>query len=147
MDSNLVLYGADGQREGGGQATYFVTIAKNLTADGWVVIGICMAMLVIALGIMIAKAISLSRVERANARFLKDFRRLSAYDTTALDQPAVDAEDNLDHASMASLAEAGAYAGSTLYGLYHHGVRELYKRVDAQSVSPSTPFARAWTAP
>jgi biopolymer transport protein ExbB len=40
MDSNLVLYGSDGQREAGGQTSYFVTIAKNLTADGWVVIGI-----------------------------------------------------------------------------------------------------------
>jgi biopolymer transport protein ExbB len=78
MDSNLVLYGADGQREAGGQTSYFVTIAKNLTADGWVVIGICMAMLVIALGIMIVKAIFLTRVERANAKFLKEFRRLSA---------------------------------------------------------------------
>jgi len=71
MDSNLVLYGADGQREASGQATYFVTIAKNLTADGWVVIGICMAMLLIALGIMVVKAFYLSRVERANAKFLK----------------------------------------------------------------------------
>jgi biopolymer transport protein ExbB len=140
IDSNLLLYGADGQREGGSQTSYFVTIAKNLTADGWVVIGICMAMLVIALGIMIVKAIFLSRVERANARFLKDFRRLSAHDTTTLDaggaggRLAADAE-NLDHASMATMGEPGSYAGSTLYGLYHHGVRELYKRVDAQSVS------------
>jgi biopolymer transport protein ExbB len=58
MDANLVLYGADGQREGSGQTTYFVTIAKNLTADGWVVIGICMAMLAIALFIMFVKAFS-----------------------------------------------------------------------------------------
>jgi biopolymer transport protein ExbB len=136
MDSNLLLYGADGQREGGSQTSYFVTIAKNLTADGWVVIGICMAMLVIALGIMIVKAIFLSRVERANARFLKEFRRLSTQDATALDEPAVDADEDLDDApSMATLADAhNSYAGSTLYRLYHHGVRELNKRVDAQSV-------------
>ena len=136
MDGSLVLYGADGQRESGGQTSYFVTIAKNLTADGWVVIGICMAMLVIALIIMIVKAFFLTRVERANAKFLMEFRRLSAKDATALDQPAEEKEDNLDDApSMASLAnDQNRYGASTLYRLYHHGVREVNKRIAAQSV-------------
>lgn len=137
MDANLVLYGADGQREGSGQTTYFVTIAKNLTADGWVVIGICMAMLAIALFIMFVKAFSLTRVERANAKFLKEFRHLSAQDATALDEPTADTDDNLDDApSMASLAnDHNRFGASTLYRLYHHGVREVNKRVAAQSVS------------
>jgi biopolymer transport protein ExbB len=138
MDSNLVLYGADGQREASGQATYFVTIAKNLTADGWVVIGICMAMLLIALGIMVVKAFYLSRVERANAKFLKEFRRLSAADATALDRGAAEDQDDLDDVpSMATLANDQAdFGASTLYRLYHHGVREVNKRVPPmQSVS------------
>jgi biopolymer transport protein ExbB len=137
MDANLVLYGADGQRESSGQTTYFVTIAKNLTLDGWVVIGICMAMLVTALLIMVVKAVSLTRVERANAKFLKEFRRLSAKDATALDEPSSEAEDDLDDApSMASLAnDHNKFGASTLYRLYHHGVREVNKRVAAQSVS------------
>jgi biopolymer transport protein ExbB len=139
MDATLVVYGADGQKEGGGQTSYFVTIAKNLTIDGWVVIGICMAMLAIALIIMVVKAFFLSRVERANARFLKEFRRLSG-DPTALDKSAdeedEDFDDELDDApSMASLANAhNKYGASTLYRLYHHGVRELNKRVAAKSV-------------
>jgi biopolymer transport protein ExbB len=137
MDANLVVYGADGQREAGGQTTYFVTIAKNLTADGWVVIGICMAMLVIALLIMIVKAFFLSRVEKANARFLKEFRRLSADDATALDEATEEEDEDLDDApSMASLAnDQNKYGASTLYRLYHHGVREVNKRVTAQSLS------------
>lgn len=136
MDSNLVLYGADGQREGGGQTSYFVTIAKNLTADGWVVIGICMAMLVIALGIMIFKAFFLTRIERANAKFLLEFRRLSAANATSLDAPSDDKDDNLDDApSMASLAnDHNKHGASTLYRLYHHGVREVNKRIAAKSV-------------
>jgi biopolymer transport protein ExbB len=136
MDANLVLYGADGQREGSGQTTYFVTIAKNLTADGWVVIGICMAMLIVALFIMVLKAFSLTRVERANAKFLKAFRRLSAKDATALDEPADDEDDDLDDApSMASLAnDHNRFGASTLYRLYHHGVREVNKRVSAKSI-------------
>jgi biopolymer transport protein ExbB len=137
MEANLVLYGADGQRESSGQTTYFVTIAKNLTLDGWVVIGICMAMLVVALMIMVVKAVSLTRVERANAKFLKEFRRLSAKDATALDEPSSAADDDLDDApSMASLAnDHNRFGASTLYRLYHHGVREVNKRVAAQSVS------------
>ncbi len=127
MDSNLLLYGADGQREGGGQASYFVTIAKNLTIDGWVVIGICMAMLAIALIIMLLKAIFLSRVEKANNRFLEDFRKLGT-DATALvvaansDSAGVDAEDD-------------RYGVSTLYRLYYGGVFELNKRVTGNTVS------------
>jgi biopolymer transport protein ExbB len=151
LDSNMMLYGADGQREGGGQTSYFVTIAKNLTADGWVVIGICMAMLVVALGIMIVKAFSLTRVERANARFLKEFRRLGATDATALDEPAAtdgaasSTADDLDDApSMASLAnDHGKYGASTLYRLYHHGVREVNKRIEARSAQ-SVGAARAY---
>ncbi len=134
MDANLVVYGGDGQREGGSQTSYFVTIAKNLTIDGWVVIGICMAMLVVALLIMVVKAIFLSRVEKANARFLRDFRRLSG-DATALDKPAENEDEDLDDApTMASLmtSDQNKYGASTLYRLYHHGVRESQKRVAGQ---------------
>jgi biopolymer transport protein ExbB len=139
MDANLVVYGSDGQREGG-QSSYFVTIAKNLTIDGWFVIGICMAMLVIALIIMLIKAIFLSRVENANNRFLRDFRRLTG-DATALDDPAPSTAAGAevfeeDAPSMSALAgEQGKYGASTLYRLYHHGVRELNKRVVGQTVS------------
>jgi biopolymer transport protein ExbB len=136
MDANLVVYGADGQREAGGQSSYFVTIAKNLTIDGWVVIGICMAMLVAALAIMVIKAIFLRRVEKANARFMREFRRLSG-DATALDEPNAtegDADDPMP--TMATLSsDHGKFGASTLYRLYHHGVLELNKRMTGQTVS------------
>lgn len=136
MDANLVLYGADGQRESGGQGSYFVTIAKNLTVDGWVVIGICMAMLVIALMIMLVKAIFLSRVERANRQFLRDFRKLTD-DATALDKPSENGDDDMDDVpSMSELVgDSDKYGASTLYRLYHHGVREAQKRVGGRTVS------------
>jgi biopolymer transport protein ExbB len=136
MDPSLLVYGADGQREAGGQTTYFVTIAKNLTADGWVVIGICMVMLVIAVLIIIFKAFFLSRVERANAKFLREFRRLTAEDATALDEPSTEEDDNLDGSpSMSSLAgDPSNFGASTLYRLYHHGIREVNKRVAGHSV-------------
>jgi biopolymer transport protein ExbB len=127
LDGNLLLYGADGQREGGGQSSYFVTIAKNLTLDGWVVIGICMAMLVLAIIVMIMKAIFLSRVERANARFLTDFRRLST-DMTVLEGGASGKEGDERELSRSK------YGASTLYRLYRSGTFELHKRVARPSV-------------
>jgi biopolymer transport protein ExbB len=139
MDANLVLYGADGQKEGGSQTSYFTTIAKNLTIDGWVVIGICMAMLVAALLIMAVKAFFLTRVERANAAFTREFRRLSG-DARALDvtsgelEPEADFE--VDAPSMSSLrGDQNKFGASTLYRLYHSGVRELNKRVAGNTVS------------
>ncbi|MGO9037841.1 MAG: DUF2341 domain-containing protein [Steroidobacteraceae bacterium] len=138
MDSNLVLYGADGQKEASSQGSYFVTIAKNLTVDGWVVIGICLSMLVVALIIMVIKALFLSRVERANNKFLHEFRRLSG-DAAALDDPADDRDVDdfeIDSPSMASLrGDQNKYGASTLYRLYHSGVRELNRRVNGKTVS------------
>jgi biopolymer transport protein ExbB len=138
IDAKLVVYGADGQKDSGSQGSYFVTIAKNLTVDGWVVIGICMGMLAIALIIMFFKAIFLSRVERANAKFLKEFRRLSG-DAAALDKPSTGSDDKdliATAPSMAELANADhKYGASTLYRLYHHGVFELNKRIAGKTVS------------
>ena len=102
-----------------------------------VIINFVFSLLTGALIIMVFKAFFLSRVEKANGRFLKEFRRLSG-DATALDHPdPADGEDDLDDApSMASLAnDQHKYGASTLYRLYHHGVREVNKRVAAQSVS------------
>ena len=129
-DGVLVQYGADGQREGG-QGSYFGTILKNLTVDGWVVIGICMAMLVLAVMVMVGKAFYLSRVERANRRFSGDFSKL-ADDPRALDHAVSGEESEFEDASpmMASLATGDdAYAASTLFHIYHRGVAELNKRV------------------
>jgi biopolymer transport protein ExbB len=128
MDANLVVYGADGQKEGGGQTSYFVAIAKNLTADGWVVIGICMAMLVIALLIMVFKAIFLSRVERANERFLREFRSLSGDAAALAAGVGTEAGEEARPASQ-------PFNGSSLYGLYVSGVRELNKRVAGKTLS------------
>jgi len=85
----------------------------------------------------VLKAIFLTRVEKANARFLKEFRRLSG-DPTALDKASADAEDDVmaESPSMAKLAnDQNTYGASTLYRLYHHGVFELNKRVAGQTLS------------
>jgi biopolymer transport protein ExbB len=135
--ANLVLYGADGQKEGG-QSSYFVTIAKNLTVDGWVIIIICITMLIIALGIMLLKALYLGRVERANERFLDNYHALSpgghalaAENETHSEQTAV-----ADRApAMAALARSeDKFSASTLFALFHMGMAELNKRMSGRAV-------------
>jgi biopolymer transport protein ExbB len=146
---SLVVYGADGQKEGGGQGSYFVTIARNLTVDGWVVIVICMSMLLMAIAIMVLKALYLGRVEKANVAFLRDYHKLASdSDATALDQSAGDQDTPVEDSTTIAMlvGHEGKYAASTLYSLYHMGVTELQKRVPgraagAQSIRTLTPQA------
>jgi biopolymer transport protein ExbB len=118
----LVVYGADGQKASGGQASYFATIAKNLTVDGWVVIVICLTMLALALVIMVLKTVFLSRVERANGKFLRDYHQISSPAST----PSAAADDTPAIARL--LDDKGKYGLSTLYRLYDMGIAELSKR-------------------
>jgi biopolymer transport protein ExbB len=127
-EAPLVVYGVDGQKESGGQGSYFLTIAKNLTVDGWVVIVICMTMLFVSLIIMVFKALYLGRVENANGRFLVEYQRLSV---------GAGEKEQLDQASpglAALVGEEDRYGASTLYRLYHRGTAELDKRIMGQSV-------------
>jgi biopolymer transport protein ExbB len=118
-DAPLVAYGADGQKEGGSQS-YFVTIAKNLTVDGWVVIVICMLMLAMALVVMVMKALWLSRIEKANRRFLEAYQ---AVDAAAI----VGAGAHPDRVGLTG----DAVQGSTLAEIYQSGMTELGKRMHA----------------
>lgn len=109
IDGTFIAYGADGQKESGG-GSYFVTIAKNLTADGWFVIGLCFFMLICAIIVMVMKAVLLGSVEKANAAFRKVYAE--AEDVTGIDN-----------------SSDSAFASSTLRELYDIGTTELYKRV------------------
>jgi biopolymer transport protein ExbB len=115
-EASLVVYGGDGQKESS-QGSYFVTIAKNLTVDGWVIIVICIMMLLVAIAIMTLKSLYLGRTERANERFLEAYRNLSG-DITEL------AATNRKDGSIAA-----SHATSTLYQLYATGNDELFKRI------------------
>lgn len=95
---------------GGGQHAYFGILIKNLTLDAWVVIVILMAMFAIALGVMVAKARMVSRIDTHNRLFLKRFR---------------DAADD-----FLNLGETHGYAGSTLLKLHQAGVHEFGKRAN-----------------
>jgi biopolymer transport protein ExbB len=136
-ESTLVAYGADAQKEGE-DVSYFAETMKNITVDGWVVIGILSLMFLLSTWVIISKALQLSRIEKANKAFLKEFES-NRGDLGALDQPdltGVDAEDEIRAMPILTDPEAreNPHKGSTLYRLYHQGVQEINARVAARSV-------------
>jgi biopolymer transport protein ExbB len=120
MVSPLVVYGNDVQKETAAEGGYLSTTLRNVTVDGWVVIGLCMLLLVMSIAIMITKTLFLNRVARGNTQFLDEFRKLTG-DVTQLDAPqGKDADDS-------------AFGTSTLFRLYHHGVREARQRLEGKA--------------
>lgn len=71
----LVVFGAD-EKQGGGHSP-LLTIVQNTPFDAWVVIGILMVMLVVAIWVMYAKATYLNLCMKANRAFMVRFRKLN----------------------------------------------------------------------
>lgn len=142
MVAPLVVYGGDAQKEGGGGESYFATTLRNVTIDGWVVIAILAVMFFASLAIMAAKALFLNRVAQGNARFLSEFRKLTD-DPAALERregKSLSEEDEsaFEQGSESQLVAAlssgrNGFGVSTLWRLYHHGMRETMKRLEGQS--------------
>lgn len=118
----LVALGADEFSEGGDEGGIWGTLFGALTVDGWVAIGILAVMLVIALWIMVVKAIYVNRVDHANRQFMHKFRELST------DLGAIDKTQGM----------ADAFRHSSLYRLYHVASVELshrFKDTDAANLA------------
>ncbi|MDP2031643.1 MAG: DUF2341 domain-containing protein [Thiobacillus sp.] len=108
----LVALGADELSEGGDEGGIWGTLFAALTLDGWIAIGILAVMLVIAVWIMIVKAIYVNRVDQANRQFMHKFRELST------DLGAIDKAHGI----------ADEHKHSSLYHLYHVATVELSHR-------------------
>jgi biopolymer transport protein ExbB len=130
MVAPLVIYGADTQKESGGGESYFVTTLRNVTTDGWVIIGVLSVLFLASVVIMAVKTFYLARVAKGNARFLIEFNKLSG-DFAALEKRTPVADDNSERAAD-PLADDGEFGMSTLWHLYHHGMRETLKRLEGQ---------------
>ncbi len=115
MAAMLVTFGSDDQRDSGGHGSYFGTIAKNLTVDSWAVIFICFGMLVLAVIVMVGKAIYLNAIEKQNRLFL------AAYDAEKTKEDALDPRIRMDLGTVTP--------ASTLGGVYAKGMDELSKRL------------------
>lgn len=110
--------GGEEAEEGGGQ-NYFGILVGNLTTDAWVVIIILAIMFVVAVGVMVGKAVFISRTDSANRRFLERFRA-AADDFVALPKQV-------------------AFNDSSLHRLYEAGVRELRKRFAGRGENEAHP--------
>ena len=143
MMAPLVVYGTDAQKDNGSSSpSYFATTLRNVTTDGWVIIAILSVMFLAAVGIMGSKAFFFSRVARANARFLAEFRkmtddpaalekRLGAKAGSSEEESAF--EEGTESQLMTAIEGDGTGFGiSTLWRLYHHGIRETMKRLAGQ---------------
>lgn len=105
---------AMGEDEGSdsGHGGIWGTLFAALTLDGWVAIGVLAVMLVIAVWIMIVKALYINRVDGANRQFMQRFRTLST------DLGAIDKAEGM----------ANEFQHSSLYRIYHIGAVELSHR-------------------
>ena len=122
----LVAYGGDTQREGG-KESYFATTLRNVTIDGWVVIGLLAVMFMMAVIIMGAKFLFLIGVAAGNRKFLVTFNEMSA-DPAALERKLGGGKED-----DTELEEDEDFGSSTLWPLYHHGMRETMKRLEGQA--------------
>ncbi|MDQ1363783.1 MAG: biopolymer transport protein ExbB [Pseudomonadota bacterium] len=121
---------------GGSDTQYFTVIMKNVTLDGWVVMGFLTIMAVISWMVMAAKAMMIKRVRKDNRDFIMAFHELPVNSTAALDA-ANDAEEYADSPFLNSMfGKHDHFQSSPLYQLYHQGVHELKLRVGT-SVSAS----------
>ena len=137
MVAPLLVYGGDSQKESGGGEGYFTTTLRSVTFDGWVIIGILTIMFFWSAWIMIFKSIYLSRVAKGNSHFLDEFHKLRD-DSSAVERRfgakvPKNAEAKGDSAFDKGEVEHEEFGASTLYRLYHHGMREVLTRVEGQS--------------
>jgi biopolymer transport protein ExbB len=139
MVAPLVSYGGDTQKEGGGES-YFATTLRNVTVDGWVVIAVLVVMFFGSIAIMIGKILFLNRVVAGNAKFLGEFRKIKD-DPTALERREGSVMDEAEDAVFETgggsqlvdaMSSKDTFGVSTLWRLYHHGSREVMKRLQGQ---------------
>jgi biopolymer transport protein ExbB len=106
--------------ESSGSTGYFGILFKSLTPDAWSIIGILGIMFMIAVVVMITKFLYVSRTDKANQQFLREFRN-------ATDVLNLGGEKGKESEQLSS---------SSLYRLYRTGARELSKRKVGQQDRP-----------
>jgi len=143
MVAPLVVYGGDAQKESGGGESYFATTLRSVTIDGWVIIAILGVLFFASVGIMIGKFVYLGRVAGGNAKFMAEYRKMGD-DPAALErregknaaseeQEAAFEQGRESQLMSALTASQEVFGISTLWRLYHHGMRETMKRVEGQA--------------
>lgn len=141
-DFNVLAYGQD-ESNGSGDTGHFMVIVQNVTVDGWVIIGLTGVMFVVAVLVMIVKGLVISRITKDNKAFLAQYRELDAAHLGDLDAEETDEDQELGQSDLltALVGKHDHFQSSTIYHLYHEGIRELKKL----QVDPSRPVSpEAW---
>ena len=130
--ATLLNYGEDStpDSEEGGES-YLVSTLNNVTVDGWVIIGILAVMFIISALVIVSKSIVLNRILKENKKFEEAFSQLGAQSIAKLDhETAAGDEDFEESPLLLSLSRHhAAYAGSSIFRIYHIGVQEMNKRL------------------
>lgn len=152
VSMTALTYGEDStpDSEEGGESLIMGSI-KNVTTDGWVIIGILGVMFVVSWMVMIVKAIVLNRVYSENKKFQEAYSQLTTQEIGNLNKE--DDEDDRDFDESPLLLSFtnthGAFKGSTIYRIYHVGVEEMnrrLKKVEKASTSEQLLTAQAMNA-
>ncbi|MBI5041242.1 MAG: DUF2341 domain-containing protein, partial [Gammaproteobacteria bacterium] len=127
-EATLLVYGEDGQQESGGES-YFATILRNVTLDGWVVIVILVIMAAISWVVMASKGMTINRIRKDNGAFLEQFTQLGTTNVDRLDDANLDAFERDGSALLTALSgDHGHFESSNIYRIYHAGVQEMHHR-------------------
>jgi biopolymer transport protein ExbB len=127
-DFSVLSYGQD-ESNSSGDAGHFMVIVQNVTVDGWVVIGLTLIMLVVAVIVMVSKTLVINRITKDNRAFLIQYRQLDPNKLSALDQDDSAEDQELADSDLltALVGKHDHFQSSTLYHLYHTAIHELQK--------------------
>lgn len=127
-DFTVLNFGED-ESNSSGDGGHFMVIVQNVTVDGWVVIGLTLIMLVVAVIVMVTKTLIINRISKDNRGFLEKYRQLDPSKLSALDQDETAEEQALADSDLltALVGKHDHFQSSTLYHLYHTAIHELNK--------------------
>jgi biopolymer transport protein ExbB len=136
QSASLLSLSASEQMDSGESVSYFASILKSVSLDGWIVIGLLMLMAAISWMVMVGKMLMIHRMQKDNKAFMQDFNNLSSNETASLD--AANDEDINSGSDFVNVmfGKHDHYQSSPNYHLYHQGVHELKQRT-GQSVGAS----------
>ena len=140
-DFTVLSFGQD-ESNGSGSEGHFMVIVQNVTIDGWVVIGLTMIMLVVAILVMVTKTLVINRVTKDNKLFLEKYRQLDTNKLGSLDQDESPEDLELADSELltALVGKHDHFQSSPLYHLYHLAIHEL-KMLQGDADQAVTPEA------
>lgn len=129
--SALLSYGEDATPDAEGGESYIMATLDSVTIDGWIIIGILGVMFVISWMVMIVKTIVINRIHGENKKFEQVFSKLGAEDISKLNSEETEDDADFDESPLllSLTSKHGAFAGSSIYRIYHVGVEEMNKRL------------------